>query len=103
MKNKLSVWLYILAVSSLPEFNFAIAQEMVLGNVHVVDVESGKLLENRFLILKDGVIMQVMPMSKLPNSGLGMNITDGKGAFIYLGLAEMYAHLLAAKNENTQL
>jgi imidazolonepropionase-like amidohydrolase len=103
MKNKLSVWIYILAVSSLPEFNFAIAQEMVLGNVHVVDVESGKLLENRFLILKDGVIMQVMPMSKLPNSGLGMNITDGKGAFIYPGLAEMHAHLPVAENENTQL
>jgi imidazolonepropionase-like amidohydrolase len=103
MKNKLFIWICILAVSLLPEFNSVLAQEMVLGNVHVVDVESGKILENRFLILKDGVIMQVMPMSKLPNNGVGMNITDGKGAFVYPGLAEMHAHLPVAQNENTNL
>jgi imidazolonepropionase-like amidohydrolase len=103
MKNKLFIWISILAVSLLPEFNSVLAQEMVLGNVHVVDVESGKILENRFLILKDGVIMQVMPMSKLPNNGVGMNITDGKGAFVYPGLAEMHAHLPVAQNENTKL
>jgi len=103
MKNKLFIWICILAVSLLPEFNSVLAQEMVLGNVHVVDVESGKILENRFLILKDGVIMQVMPMSKLPNNGVGMNITDGKGAFVYPGLAEMHAHLPVAQNENTKL
>jgi imidazolonepropionase-like amidohydrolase len=79
------------------------AQEMVLGNVHVVDVESGKVLEDRFLILKDGKIMQVFPMSKLPNSGVGMNITDGKGAYVFPGLAEMHAHLPAAADGNTQL
>lgn len=103
MKNKLFILICILAVSLLPEFNSVLAQEMVLGNVHVVDVESGKILENRFLILKDGVIMQVMPMSKLPNNGVGMNITDGKGAFVYPGLAEMHAHLPVAQNENTKL
>ncbi|MFT7204976.1 MAG: imidazolonepropionase-like amidohydrolase, partial [Algoriphagus sp.] len=78
-------------------------QEKVLGNVHVVDVESGKVLEDRFLILKDGVIMNVFPMSKLPNRGEGMNITDGKGAYVFPGLAEMHAHLPAATDGNTQL
>ena len=79
------------------------AQEMVLGNVHVVDVESGKILEDRFLILKDGVIMHVFPMSKLPNKGRDMNITDGKGAYVFPGLAEMHAHLPASLDGNTQL
>jgi imidazolonepropionase-like amidohydrolase len=78
-------------------------QEKVLGNVHVVDVESGKVLEDRFLILKDGVIMNVFPMIKLPNRGEGMNITDGKGAYVFPGLAEMHAHLPAATDGNTQL
>jgi imidazolonepropionase-like amidohydrolase len=78
-------------------------QEILLGNVHVVDVESGKVLEDRFLILKDGKIMQVLPMSKLPNNGVGLNITDGKGAYVFPGLAEMHAHLPAATDGNTQL
>lgn len=80
-----------------------LAQEMVLGNVHVVNVTSGKVNQNQFLILRDGVIMQVLPMSDLPNSGAGMNITDGGGAYVFPGLAEMHAHLPVAQGENTQL
>lgn len=78
-------------------------QEMVLGNVHVVDVESGKVLEDRFLIIKDGKIMQVLSMERLPNNGVGLNITDGKGAYVFPGLAEMHAHLPAATDGSTQL
>ena len=79
------------------------AQEMVLGNVHVVDVASGEILEDHFIILRDGVIMQVLPMNQLPNNGVGMNISDGGGAFVTPGLAEMHAHLPIAQDGQTQL
>ncbi len=105
MKNWTKIALYLALVISFlgcksQKLN---GQEKVLGNVHVVDVESGMVLEDRFLILKDGLIMNVFPMSKLPNKGEGMNITDGKGAYVFPGLAEMHAHLPAAIDGNTQL
>ncbi|GEM_PF-1851260 len=67
-----------------------------MGNVNLADVESGKILEDRFLILKDRGIMQVFPTSKLPNKGEGLNITDGKGAYVFSGLAAMNGHLTVA-------
>lgn len=105
MKKWINIALYLaLAISLLgcksQKLN---GQEMVLGNVHVVDVESGKVLEDRFLILKDGLIMNVFAMSKLPNRGEGLNITDGKGAYVFPGLAEMHAHLPIATDGDTQL
>jgi hypothetical protein len=71
--------------------------------VNLADVESGKILEDRFLILKDRGIMQVFPTSKLPNKGEGLNITDGKGAYVFSGLAAMNGHLTVAMDGKRQL
>lgn len=100
-KNILSTFILILIF--FYSYRPLSAQEMVLGNVHVVDVSSGKILKDHFIILRDGVIMQVLPMKKLRNNGVGMNITDGKGAYVTPGLSEMHAHLPVAQDDNTQL
>jgi adenine deaminase len=76
---------------------------MVLGNVNLADVESGKILEDRFMILKDRVIMQGFPSSKLPDKGEGLNVTDGKGAYVFPALAAMNGYLTVAMDGKRQL
>jgi hypothetical protein len=76
---------------------------MVLDNVNLADMESGKILEDRLLILKDWGIMQVFPTSKLPNKGEGLNVTDGKGAYVFPALAAMNGYLTVAMDGKRQL
>jgi imidazolonepropionase-like amidohydrolase len=79
------------------------AQDLLLTNVHLVSMETGQLLENHALLLSQGKIKAIYPNANLPKNGQDVQQVDGKGAFVFPGLAEFHAHLPVAADGSTQL
>ena len=79
------------------------AQDLVISQVHVVTLETGKILENQTLLVKDGKIESIVPSGNLPKAWQQVTRIEGKGSYVYPGLAEFHAHLPVAADGNTQL
>ncbi|MFN5331363.1 MAG: amidohydrolase, partial [Bacteroidota bacterium] len=79
------------------------AQDLVISQVHVVSLETGKILENQTLLVKDGKIESIVPSGNLPKAWQQAAQIEGKGSYVYPGLAEFHAHLPVAADGNTQL
>ena len=79
------------------------AQDLLLTGVHVVSVETGQLLENRTIHVSDGKIKAIIPAGNLPQGSQNMTQLDGKGSFVFPGLAEFHAHLPVSTDGSTQL
>jgi imidazolonepropionase-like amidohydrolase len=79
------------------------AQDLLLTNVHLVSMETGQLLENHALLLSQGKIKAIYPNANFPKNGQEVQQVDGKGAFVFPGLAEFHAHLPVAADGSTQL
>lgn len=66
------------------------AETWVLKNVHVVDVTTGDVAEDRAVVIADGRIDAVVPGFQAPP---GLRTVDGAGGWLIPGLAEMHAHV----------
>lgn len=66
-------------------------QTKAIKNVSVVDVNTGKVLENQTLVWKEGKIISVLPTNK---TVLPVNVVaaDGKGKFILPGMIDSHIH-----------
>jgi hypothetical protein len=70
----------------------ATAQTYIIKNIHILTMEDDQILENHYLLIKDGKIVELGPL--LSNSfPPEMKIIDGKGGFLFPGLAEMHSHI----------
>ncbi|NDE61147.1 MAG: amidohydrolase [Cyclobacteriaceae bacterium] len=76
------------------------AQDLVISQVHVVTLETGKILENQTLLVKDGKIESIVPSGNLPKAWQQVTRIEGKGSYVYPGLAEFHAHLPVAADGN---
>lgn len=97
MKKSLFL-LFIFILAFLPGF----AQDYLISNVHLVTMENDQVKKNQSILVEDGKIKQILPSSQ---SVQNADITkiDGKGAYVYPGLAEFHSHIPVAQNGDTQL
>lgn len=81
----------------------ALGQDLVITSVHVVSLETGKIQKDQTLLVKNGNIESIVPAGKLPEAWQQMTQVEGKGSYVFPGLAEFHAHLPVAADGNTQL
>ncbi|WP_088342345.1 amidohydrolase family protein [Robiginitalea sediminis] len=65
--------------------------DLLIRNVHLVDVENGRILEGQQVVIDSGRISRIEPLAA-DTSGYG-NIIDGGGGYLMPGLTEMHAHI----------
>ncbi len=83
-------------------FSAAFAQSYLISNVNIISMEDDKVLENHLILVEDGKILKIVPMSD-SHTVHSDQVIDGKGAYVYPGLAEFHSHIPTAENGNTQL
>jgi len=79
------------------------SQDLVITQVHVVSSEKGIILENQTLLVKEGKIESMVSTGNLPVAWQQVTRIEGKGSYVFPGLAEFHAHLPVAADGNTQL
>jgi len=63
--------------------------DIAIQNVNVVDVESGEIVENQSVLIRDGIIANIKPY----DSGLEAEmVIDGTGKYLIPGLWDMHVH-----------
>lgn len=65
---------------------------VVFKSVHVIPMDSERVMENQTVIVKDGRIIAIDDASKV-KIGEGATIIDAKDKYLIPGLAEMHAHV----------
>lgn len=79
------------------------AQDILVLNVNIVTMDGEEVLENQAIYVSDGYIKDIIPQSpKTPRMTADL-VVDGRGAYIYPGLAEFHAHLPVSNDGSTQL
>lgn len=66
-------------------------QRLSILNVHLVDVESGLVLENSYIEIVNGVISAIGPMDERPASD--DPVFDGQGRYVTPGLSDMLVYV----------
>jgi imidazolonepropionase-like amidohydrolase len=67
-------------------------KDIVIRDVTIVDLERGKLLTHRTVVIKDGTILEVLA-AKAAESWPGADVVDGHGRFLIPGLWDMHSHI----------
>lgn len=93
--------IFIIGISFLTVFQ-SFAQVQLISNVHIISMENDSVLEDHAILVENGKIVNILPMSEA-SSYKGSAVLDGKGAYVYPGLAEFHSHIPIAQNGNTQL
>jgi imidazolonepropionase-like amidohydrolase len=65
-------------------------------------MEDDQLLKNQAIVVVDGKIMEIISMTDSVKFA-GNQVIDGKGAYVYPGLAEFHSHIPVAQSGDTQL
>lgn len=79
------------------------AQDLLITNVNVVSMESEKALNNQAVFVSNGKIKSIIPINALTPRMHSEQMIDGKGGYVFPGLAEFHAHLPVANDGSTQL
>ena len=69
------------------------AAPLVLQDVTVVDVETGRLRPNTTVVVEGDRIARLGPAGSVPTP-TGADVVDGKGRFLIPGLWDMHVHLV---------
>ncbi len=85
---KILFWLFFLSFF----INFSLfSQELLINHVNIITMQDDKVLEDHSIYVKDGVIMEIAPEAEI--SVAGVRTLDGRGMYVFPGLAEFHAHL----------
>jgi imidazolonepropionase-like amidohydrolase len=93
----------ILTISALVFSSLVFAQDLLITNVHVVSMDGPELLKNQAVFVSEGKIKSIIPINALSPRMQSEQIIDGKGGYVFPGLAEFHAHLPVANDGSTQL
>lgn len=88
MKRILFTLLFILCVSF--SFSQEVTHELIIQNVNVIDVKTGKTLTNRSVGIDKGKISEIYSSSITPDDTT--QTIDGTGKFLIPGLWDMHTH-----------
>jgi len=94
---------YFLIATALLFSTGLFAQDLLITNVNIVSMESEKVLINQAVFVSDGKIKSIIPINALTPRMHSEQMIDGKGGYIFPGLAEFHAHLPVANDGSTQL
>jgi len=72
----------------LPDYK---PDRFILDSVHIVDVKTGTVIENRQLVISDQKIDAINPAGTKPLRGF--TVIDGQNAFVSPGLIDMHTHI----------
>jgi hypothetical protein len=90
MRARLCKLLLLLAAAAAP----ACADDLVLQNVNVVDVDSGSIIAARSVLVSDGSIKEIgAPESLRPPAGA--RVIEGNGRYLVPALWDMHVHPMA--------
>lgn len=67
------------------------AQDYILKNVHVLTMDDPNILRSKYIWVSDGKIKAIS--DKTDTSPPNAIVIDGKGTYIFPGLAEMHSHI----------
>ncbi|MBN3584165.1 amidohydrolase family protein [Algoriphagus aestuarii] len=98
MKKTLIYTLFTSLLAVYPAFS----QTQLVKNVHILTMESDAILKDQAILVEEGKILSIIPMTEASNFKAS-SVIDGKGAYVYPGLAEFHSHIPVAQNGNTQL
>lgn len=85
---KILFWLFFLSFFT----NSALfSQELLINHVNIVTMQDDKVLEDHSIYVKDGIIMEIGSEEEI--SVAGIRTLDGRGMYIFPGLAEFHAHI----------
>ncbi|GAB2483020.1 amidohydrolase family protein [Algoriphagus taiwanensis] len=71
--------------------NPSFSQELLINHVNIITMENDQVLEDHSIYVKDGVIMEIAPEEEITVAGI--RTLDGRGMYVFPGLAEFHAHL----------
>lgn len=72
------------------------AQTVAFINVNVIPMDKERVLQNRTVLVRDGIIRKIGKNVKIPKDA---QVIDGKGKYLIPGLMDMHAHLLSDGDE----
>ncbi|MEB2780918.1 amidohydrolase family protein [Algoriphagus sp. C2-6-M1] len=98
MKKSLFTYFLLMLFSVFTGFS----QTYLISNVNIVSMENEQVLNNQSILVGDGKILQINPMTAPLDMGSNQ-VIDGSGAYVYPGLAEFHSHIPVAQNGDTQL
>jgi len=91
--SKMPVVLRLLFAATLLQASFASsADSYLLNNVHILPMDSPRLLRNHSVLVEDGVITAI-GISGLIDAPSEVEVVDGGGGFLMPGLSDMHAHI----------
>jgi imidazolonepropionase-like amidohydrolase len=67
------------------------SQELLIDNVNLVTMQDDQVLKDHAIHVRDGVIVKIAPAGKIATGGI--QVVDGKGKYVFPGLAEFHGHL----------
>jgi len=79
-----------------------LADNLLFRNVHVVDVRTGTVLEDRAVRIEGERITAVMPDGEAANEA-GATVIDAKGGYLAPGLMDMHVHLQVREHATMNL
>ncbi|MDP3472861.1 MAG: amidohydrolase family protein [Algoriphagus sp.] len=85
---KILFWLFFMSFFSS---SLLFSQELLINHVNIITMENDMVLEDHSIYVKDGVIMEIAPEEEI--SVAGIRTLDGRGMYIFPGLAEFHAHI----------
>lgn len=80
-----------LACACLVSGSSAVAQPTLVTNIHVVDVELGKVSDDLSLVVENGIILRIVDR-EVTLDPQQFNVIDGKGAYVLPGLIDAHTH-----------
>lgn len=66
-------------------------QSLIIHNIHIVDVEKGRVIDKQAVKISNGKIESIAPLKKLNSKN--SQIIDGKDNYLIPGLWDMHVHL----------
>ena len=73
----------------------AFANDLTITNANIVDLENGRIIPDRTIIIRDGTITSV----RKTNGNGGENLFDAKDAYVMAGLWDAHVHVFSSPQE----
>ncbi|MEQ9403347.1 MAG: amidohydrolase family protein [Cyclobacteriaceae bacterium] len=88
--NKLCFLLLVISACTTAQTPDLSTDAKVISNVNIINVRDGSILEEYYVIVDSGKIIQISKEPKLPKD---LETIDGRSKYLLPGLAEMHAHI----------
>lgn len=93
--NKLILFALIFSITSQ-----VFAQDYIFTSVNIIDMTGEKVLKDHYIHVKSGKIHAITPEVQGLPTDRNATVIDGKGGFVFPGLAEMHSHIPTTNSDD---